>query len=181
MEYVGRRTLYLYGLTIMTVILFIIGFLGIPEPSNAIAYASGALLYLFTFTFDVTVGPVCYCLVSEIPSTRLRIKTVALARNCYNIASIAANFLNNPILNPTAWNMRGKGGFVWTGFAVLSWVWAYYRLPEPKGRSAGELDLLFERKISARKFSATKVDEFRSTNFKVDHLVSSDFGPEKQE
>ncbi len=112
MEYVGRRTLYIWGNVVMFVILIIIGFLGIPEPSPAIANASGALLMIFTFTYDITVGPVCYCLVSEISSTRLRIKTVALARNCYNIASIIANFLNNPILNPTAWNMRGKGGFV---------------------------------------------------------------------
>lgn len=168
MEYVGRRKLYLWGLTVMTLILFIIGFLGIPESSTTIAYASGSLLYLFTFTYDITVGPVCYCLVSELPSTRLRIKTVALARNCYNIVSIAANFLNNPILNPTAWNLRGKGGFIWCGFAILSQLWAYYRLPEPKGLSAGELDVLFEHGVPARKFHSLAVDEFRSKSFKVE-------------
>ncbi|KAH8660555.1 hypothetical protein BX600DRAFT_438768 [Xylariales sp. PMI_506] len=167
MQYVGRRTLYLWGLVIMLVILIVIGFMGIPEPSDAIAYASGTLLMIFTLTFDITVGPVCYCLVSEIPSTRLRIKTVALARNCYNIASIVANFLNNPILNPTAWNLRGKGGFVWCGFSFLSLVWAYYRLPEPKGRSAGELDVLFEQNVKARDFSKVHPDPFRSNTLKV--------------
>ena len=167
MEYVGRRTLYIWGNVIMFVILVIIGFLGIPEPSPAIANASGALLMLFTFVYDVTVGPVCYCLVSEIPSTRLRIKTVAMARNCYNIASIVANFLNNPILNPTAWNLRGKGGFLWCGFALLSVVWSYYRLPEPKGLSAGEMDVLFENRVPARKFKSVKADEFRSDNLKA--------------
>ncbi|KAI5462753.1 putative maltose permease [Mariannaea sp. PMI_226] len=173
MEHVGRRTLYLWGLAIMFIILVIIGFLGIPKSSDSIAYASGALLYVFTFTYDITVGPVCYCLVAELPSTRLRIKTVAMARNAYNIASIVANFLNNPILNPTAWNLRGKGGFIWCGFALASWVWAYYRLPEPKGLSAGQLDVLFERKVSARKFHKVEVDEFRSNNLKVE-LISED-------
>ena len=167
MEYVGRRALYIWGNVIMFLILVIIGFLGIPEPSPAIANASGALLMLFTFVYDVTVGPVCYCLVSEIPSTRLRIKTVAMARNCYNIASIVANFLNNPILNPTAWNLRGKGGFVWCGFALLSVAWSYYRLPEPKGLSAGEMDVLFENRVPARKFKSVKADEFRSDNLKA--------------
>lgn len=151
----------------MFIILVVIGFLGIPEPSDSVAYASGSLLMIFTLTYDITVGPVCYCLVSEMPSTRLRIKTVALARNCYNIASIAANFLNNPILNPTAWNMRGKGGFVWCGFCFLSLVWAYYRLPEPKGKSAGELDVLFEQQVRARDFTKVKADPFRSTTLKV--------------
>ena len=167
MQYVGRRALYLHGLGINFLILLVVGFLGIPEPNNGIAYATGTLLYIFTFTYDVTVGPVCYCLVSELPSTRLRIRTVALARNCYNIISIAANFLNNPILNPSAWNLRGKGGFIWCGFALISWVWAYYRLPETKGLSAGELDVLFEQKISARKFHKVKVDPFNSSHRKV--------------
>ena len=97
MQYVGRRTLYLCGLASNFLVLVIVGFLGIPEPSTAIAYVTGVFLYFFTLAYDLTVGPVCYCVVSEIPSTRLRIKTVALARNCYNVVSIAANFLNNPM------------------------------------------------------------------------------------
>ncbi|KAI0126166.1 putative maltose permease [Xylariales sp. AK1849] len=164
MQAVGRRALYLYGLAVMFVVLVIIGFLGLPAPSDPISYASAALLMVFTFAFDVTVGPVCYCLVAEMPSTRLRIKTVAIARNCYNILSIAANFLNNPILNPTAWNLRGKGGFVWCGFALVSFVWAFYRLPEPKGLSAAELDVLFEQGVKARDFRRVEVDPFRSAN-----------------
>jgi len=168
MRYVGRRTLYLCGLAIMFTILVTVGFMGIPNDGPAVlGWISGGLLMLFVFTYDITVGPVCYCLVSEIPSTRLRIKSVVIARNCYNIASIVANFLNPPILNPTAWNLKGKGGFVWCGFCFLSFVWSYFRLPEPKGLSAGEIDVLFERGVSARNFSKIKADPFRSTNLKV--------------
>lgn len=167
MEYVGRRKLYIWGLSIMFSLLMLVGFLGIPPPGQGIAYGSGTLLMIFTFTYAITVGPVCYCVVTEIPSTRLRIKTVAMARNAYNIMSIAANYLNNPILNPTAWNLRGKGGFVWAPFALVSLVWAFYRLPEPKGRSAGEIDVLFEEHVPARKWSTIRVDEFRSDNLKA--------------
>jgi SP family general alpha glucoside:H+ symporter-like MFS transporter len=168
MRYVGRRTLYLCGLAIMFTILITVGFMGIPNDGPAVlGWISGGLLMLFVFTYDITVGPVCYCLVSEIPSTRLRIKSVVIARNCYNIASIVANFLNPPILNPTAWNLRGKGGFVWCGFCLLSFIWSYFRLPEPKGLSAGEIDVLFERGVSARNFSKINADPFRSTNLKV--------------
>jgi MFS transporter, SP family, general alpha glucoside:H+ symporter len=168
MQYVGRRTLYLWGLGIMFSILAIVGFMGIPsDPSVALGWISGGLLMLFVFTYDLTVGPVCYCLVSEIPSTRLRIKSVVLARNCYNVASIVANFLNPPILNPSAWNLKGKGGFIWCGFCFLSFVWAFFRLPEPKGLSPGEIDVLFEQKVSARNFKKVKADPFRSANFKI--------------
>jgi SP family general alpha glucoside:H+ symporter-like MFS transporter len=169
MRYVGRRTLYLTGLAVMFTILLIVSFMGIPSPGSvpALGWVSGALLTLFVFTYDITVGPVCYCLVSEIPSTRLRIKSVVLARNAYNIASIVANFLNPPILNPTAWNLRGKGGFIWCGFCLISLVWTYFRLPEPKGLSSGEIDVLFEQRVSARKFSKIRADPFRSTHLNI--------------
>jgi len=37
---------------------------------------------------------------------------------------------------------------------------SYFRLPEPAGRTFAELDLLFERGVSARKFASTQVDVF---------------------
>ena len=168
MQRVGRRTLYLWGLAILFVILVAIGFMGIPAAGPpAVGWASGALLVVFVFTYDITIGPVCYCLVSEIPSTRLRIKSVIIARNCYNVASIVANFLNPPILNPSAWNLRGKGGFIWCGFCLICFVWSYFRLPEPKGLTPPEMDVLFEQKVSARNFSKVKAEPFRSTNLKI--------------
>lgn len=168
MRHVGRRTLYIWGLGIMFSILAVVGFLGIPNnPAPVLGYLSGVLLMLFAFTYDLTVGPVCYCLVAEIPSTRLRIKSVVLARNFYNIASIVANFPNPPILNPSAWNLRGKGGFIWCAFCLLSFTWTYFRLPEPKDLSAGEIDVLFEQKVSARNFSRVIAEPYRSTNLKI--------------
>lgn len=39
----------------------------------------------------------------------------------------------------------------------------YFRVPEPSGRTFAELDLLFERGVSARKFKSTNVDVFDET------------------
>lgn len=61
------------------------------------------------------------------------------------------------MLNPTAWNWKGKAGFFWAGMCFLCFLWTYFRLPEPKGRTYGEMDVLFERGISARKFARTDV------------------------
>jgi SP family general alpha glucoside:H+ symporter-like MFS transporter len=97
----------------------------------------------FIITSGIPATLVCCCLVAKISSTRLRIKTVALEPNCCNIASIAANFLNNPILT----GLRGKGRLVRCGFAFLSCVRAHFRLPEPKGLSAGARDVLFEQGV----------------------------------
>jgi SP family general alpha glucoside:H+ symporter-like MFS transporter len=62
------------------------------------------MLIVLTFVYDFTVGPVCYGLVAGIPSTRLRVKTVVLARVAYNITSIITNIITPRMLNPSAWD-----------------------------------------------------------------------------
>lgn len=39
-------------------------------------------------------------------------------------------------------------------------MYTYFNLPEPKGRTFAQMDVLFERRISARKFHKTEVDVF---------------------
>jgi SP family general alpha glucoside:H+ symporter-like MFS transporter len=39
-------------------------------------------------------------------------------------------------------------------------IWAFFRLPEPKGRTYAELDILFATKTPARKFASTHVDPY---------------------
>jgi SP family general alpha glucoside:H+ symporter-like MFS transporter len=90
MRRIGRRTLYVYGLIILCFFLMIIGGLGVISRENTgAAWALGSLLLVYTLFYNFTVGPVCYAIVAEISSTRLKIKTVVLARNIYNIVSLA--------------------------------------------------------------------------------------------
>jgi SP family general alpha glucoside:H+ symporter-like MFS transporter len=149
---VGRRTLYLWGTGLMCFILVAGGIVGSQHDSTWVSWTLGSVVILFTFVYDTTVGPVCYSLVAELPSTRLRVKTVVLARVAYNLAGIIANVLMPKMLNPTAWNWRGKTCFLWAGTCFCCYIWCYFRLPEPKGLTYLELDLLFEKKVSARKF-----------------------------
>jgi len=39
-------------------------------------------------------------------------------------------------------------------------IYTYFRVPEPTGRSFAEMDMLFEKGISARNFATTQVDVF---------------------
>lgn len=158
---IGRRTLYVCGDAAMVVILVIIGGLGIIDKNNIGAqWGIGAMLLIFACTYNVTVGPICYAIVAEIPSTRLRQKTVVLARNFYNLASIVGNVLTPRMLNPSAWNWGAKAGFFYAGTCLLCFVWAFFRLPEAKGRTYGELDILFEKRVSARHFASTVVESY---------------------
>ncbi|EFQ94346.1 hypothetical protein PTT_07986, partial [Pyrenophora teres f. teres 0-1] len=161
MSHFGRRTLYLSGQTLTCLFVLLIGILAcIPQPntnsakgtSTPLNWAIAALLLAFTLAYDATLGPICYALVSEMPSTRLRSKTIVLARNCYNVGGIVTNVITPRMLNPTAWGWGAKAGFFWAGTSVLGLVWSLCRLPEPKGRTFGELDELFERGVPARGF-----------------------------
>lgn len=156
MARMGRRTLYVWGLVVLTLLLLLIGLVSL-SPTKGASWGIGSLLLIYTFTYDISVGPVCYSLVAEIPSTRLKTKSIVLSRNVYNVIGIINGVIVPYMLNPTAWNWKGKSGFFWAGSCALCLAWTYFRLPEPKGRTYGELDILFERGVSARKFASTDV------------------------
>ncbi|KAK1817710.1 hypothetical protein LTR12_007911 [Friedmanniomyces endolithicus] len=159
---VGRRTLYLYGLCGLCSILVIMGFLGlVPATHKAEAgLATGSLMIVWALLYQLTVGTVCYSLVAELSTRRLQIKTVVLGRNLYIIVGIITSVLTPYMLNPTAWNWGNYTGFFWAGLCLGSLGYTYFRVPEPRGRTFAELDVLFERRVSARKFAGTEVDVF---------------------
>lgn len=114
----GRRTLYIWGQVFMIVLMLAIGLCGFSG-STAAQWAIGSMVMVYTFVYDATVGPVCYSLVAELSSTRLRNKTVVLARNCFNITGIIANTLTPRMLNPGAWNWGAKTALFWAGSCFL--------------------------------------------------------------
>jgi SP family general alpha glucoside:H+ symporter-like MFS transporter len=152
----GRRSLYVSGLAALVTILFAVGFTSLSD-ATAASWAIGSLLLVFTFTYDCTIGPVCYSIVAEIPSTQRRAKTIVLARNVYNMFMIMNGVIVPRMLNPTAWDWKGRTGFFWAGITVALLLWAYFRLPETKKRTFVEMDMLFEREVSARRFKDTQV------------------------
>jgi SP family general alpha glucoside:H+ symporter-like MFS transporter len=165
----GRRALYLHGSIVLFALLLIIGLTAIAPATNIPSqWAIGIMLLLFTFIYDLSVGPVCFALITEFSSTRLKTKTIVLARNVYNVGGIVVNILTTYQLtpSPSGWGWGAKSAFFWAGSCFLCIVWIYFRLPEPKGRTYAEMNVLFERGVSARKFRDTKLDIFSS-----DHLA----------
>ncbi|KAK2757725.1 hypothetical protein FQN54_004694 [Arachnomyces sp. PD_36] len=153
----GRRTLYLGGLSMLLIVLFSVGLASLSRTTEA-SWAIGSLLLIFTFIYDSTIGPVGYSIVAEIPSTQMRAKTIVLARNFYNLFMIVNGVIVPQMLNPTAWDWKGKAGFFWGGITLFLFLWTYYRLPESKGRTFGEIDVLFEKRIRAREFRNMEVN-----------------------
>jgi SP family general alpha glucoside:H+ symporter-like MFS transporter len=160
----GRRSIFIWGCIVMALAMFVIGFVAIPAESSATGGVSAAFYYVWYTTYEMTVGPIVYIIVSEVSATRLRSKTIGLGRNAYNVINIAATCAVPHILNPTAANWKGKSAFLAAGFCVLCATWAWFRLPELKGRTYEELDILFAKNLGTREFK----------NYQFDHDIELD-------
>ncbi|KAI0013173.1 sugar transporter [Xylariaceae sp. FL0662B] len=110
---VGRRTLMFSGMCVMFMFLLITGFMGIHDPpSTAESWAAGTMVLLMSATANLALNPVVYTIVSEIPSSRLRAKSIILARNAYNAINIAfVNVVSYRQLTPAEWNWGPKSAF----------------------------------------------------------------------
>ena len=163
LSYIGRRTMYLFGCCSLAVALFAIGAVDLaPRADNATrvaaTWAQCALMLLCTFVYDLSLGPFCYVLLAEVSSARLRGFTIALATVACFVWSVVFAVVIPYAMNEDQGNWRGKMGFLFSGLAGLSAVWCFFYLPETRGRTFEELDVLFERKVDSRRFSRYKVD-----------------------
>jgi SP family general alpha glucoside:H+ symporter-like MFS transporter len=67
-------------------------------------------------------------------------------------------------MNPTEWNLKGYTGFIWGATAFATFVWAYFRLPETKGRTFEDLDILFAKRVPAKRFKDIDVNGFEGVD-----------------
>lgn len=157
MIWCGRRPLILYGLIAMTSCLLLIGILAFVNTQAAI-WTQAALTVIWLGLYSLTLGPQSFGLAAEVSATRLRSATVALARMAYMIVSLVGNTVEPYLINPTAANLKGKTAFVWFGVSVLTIIWCAFRMPETKGITYAELDILFEKHTPAWRFKKARVD-----------------------
>ena len=156
--YFGRRTLYIWGLVGLEVCLLIMGSLDTVDSSTNIAWAIGSMLIVYTLIYDITVGPICYAIVSEVPTSELRSKTIVLSRMTYNLLNIVSNAITPYMLNPGAWAWGAKAGFFFAGTCTVALVFTCFQIPETKGRTYAELNVLFLERTKAWKFNEKEVD-----------------------
>ncbi|KAK3374888.1 hypothetical protein B0H63DRAFT_452717 [Podospora didyma] len=165
----GRRQIYFCGLLVMAVFLVACGLASLAAPTIA-GWAAGGILTGYTAIYDLTIGPLCYSIVSEIPSISRRAATMAAARGCYLLAGLVNHFLTPKMvgMDEDSWKWGAKTGFLYAALCVLSAVYTWYRIPETKDISARVLDILFQKQTPARKF------ESRAAEVKIDENAESD-------
>ncbi|KHJ35829.1 putative maltose permease (major facilitator superfamily) [Erysiphe necator] len=158
LPYIGRRKIYIFGMGSMSTILFLIGFLSFAASIRTVATIQASLCLFWAFVFHLSVGQLGWAIPAEVGSTRLRQKTVCVARIAFYIVNILSKIVEPYFMNPTKLNLKGYTGFFWGIISLLTTLWAFFRLAETKDRTFEELDILFERKVPTRKFASYVID-----------------------
>jgi len=144
----GRRKSLLWTSISMGLVMYLIGIYGTVEPPvdgqpvSPFGYVAIACIYLWAALFQFGWGPVCWILVSEIPTARLRALNVSLGA--------ATQWLFNFVVARTVLTMQqtmGKAGegmfFLFGSFDLLMFVFVWFFIPETKGVSLEAMDELF--------------------------------------
>ncbi|OLN94081.1 Maltose permease MAL31-like protein 8 [Colletotrichum chlorophyti] len=161
----GRRTIYIVGLASLVFLQLLIGVLDcIPGRPAGVMWAESSLMLVWNFAYDLSVGPICFVLISEASATRVRSKTIALATAAQGVLGIVMTVAIPYLMNPDEANLQGKLGFFFGGLACLCFIWAWFRVPETMGRTYEELDILFDKQVPARDFKDYVVDDVATSD-----------------
>ncbi|KAI8210430.1 Maltose permease MAL61 [Colletotrichum sp. SAR 10_76] len=154
---VGRRGLTLYGMCILTTLLMITGGLAVAGTPGAVK-GTVALLLIYCFFYNVTIGATAYSLLTEVATSRLRAKTASMALALQNALFTMWAFVIPFLFNPDQANLQAKVAFIFGAFSILSTVYLFLYQPEVAGRSYEELDEMFMKKVPARDFKSYKTE-----------------------
>jgi MFS family permease len=156
-DYIGRRNLTFYGLIILTALLLITGALGLgstrPEIEGTVAF-----ILIYSWWYNVSIGSTGFSLLSEVATSRLRVKTVALGYAMQSCINLMWQFVIPFMFNPDHANLGAKIAFIFFGLCFFCIIYLWWYQPETAGRSYQELDEMFAKGIPARKFKGYKTD-----------------------
>ncbi|CAL5869147.1 uncharacterized protein PFLUO_LOCUS3375 [Penicillium psychrofluorescens] len=154
-DFVGRRSVLIWGGIGQTIFLFLVAGLGLkknPTTSDANGLVAGVMLYFFVYSG--TWGPLAFTVAAEVGSAPLRAKTLSLGVALNVVSAFIVSFCVPYILDDISANI----GWVFGAIAFLCSVLVFFVLPETKNRSLEELDELFRSHVPARKFKKTETN-----------------------
>ncbi|WP_319481675.1 D-xylose transporter XylE [uncultured Draconibacterium sp.] len=134
----GRKPLLMVGSIGMAVGMFAIGALSFME-----VIGIGTLIFIIVYTasFMMSWGPICWVLISELFPNKIRGKAVAVA--------VAAQWAANYFISSTyPAMMEFSGGLTYSFYglmSVLSFIFVWKLVPETKGKTLEEMDYLWKK------------------------------------
>ncbi|HON51918.1 MAG TPA: D-xylose transporter XylE [Bacteroidales bacterium] len=134
----GRKPLLMVGSIGMAVGMFAIAALSYM---HIIGISTLVFIMIYTASFMMSWGPICWVLIAEIFPNKIRGAAVAVA--------VAAQWAANYFISSTYPFMMEYSGAVTYGFygimSILSFVFVWKMVPETKGKTLEEMEKIWEK------------------------------------
>jgi MFS transporter, SP family, xylose:H+ symportor len=135
----GRKPLLMVGSIGMAIGMFAIAALSYYE---IIGVGTLVFIIVYTASFMMSWGPICWVLISEIFPNKIRGRAVAVA--------VAAQWAANYFISSTYPSMMEFSGAMTYGFyglmSVISFIFVWKMVPETKGKTLEEMEYIWEKK-----------------------------------
>ncbi|HVD96292.1 MAG TPA: sugar porter family MFS transporter [Candidatus Limnocylindria bacterium] len=148
----GRRPLLLVGIAGMIVTLGMLGLsFRISNPSVQLAWIAVICLMGYVAAFAISLGPIFWLLIAEIYPLKIR----GLAEGMAATFNWASNLVVSLTFLTLIEKLGASSTFLLYAFAsVASWLFAYYCVPETKGRTLEQIEAFWRARHRARQAAA---------------------------
>jgi SP family xylose:H+ symportor-like MFS transporter len=134
----GRKPLLMTGSIGMAIGMIAIGALSL---NSVIGKATLVFIIIYTASFMMSWGPICWVLISEIFPNKIRSQAVAIAV----AAQWAANFLISSTY-PAMMEISSAGTYWFYGaMSIVSFIFVWKMVPETKNRTLEEMEHLWKK------------------------------------
>ncbi|KAH6662932.1 general substrate transporter [Plectosphaerella plurivora] len=151
---VGRRAAILGSFAFAGLVYLGMGIAGFfPQNPTALRFI-GVSVIMAASSSNLGVGTAYPVSAAEMPSVRLRAKTMGLGFFVNAFMTWIFSFTVPYMFNADQGNLGGKIGFVFMGFCVIGFGLSWLEIPETKNMTYSRIEQLFESGVSARRFKA---------------------------
>ncbi|KAL3471738.1 general substrate transporter [Aspergillus californicus] len=153
-EATGRRWLACCGTALCWACNIAVGILGVVPQGQG----TNKVLILFACLWNVGLvanGATGWGFIGEISAQRLRPYTAGFAAASTCVVGVVFGVLVPYMVNSNQWNWGLKTCWFFAGLGLPFTIAMWFLIPETAGRSAAELDELFERRIKPWRFHKT--------------------------
>jgi SP family sugar:H+ symporter-like MFS transporter len=152
MDKIGRRPLIITSALVQASCLLAMGGAGLQKPAVTQAGTNFivACVLIFNTSFHTGYASTIHAVIAELPEQTVRAKSQLVAQIVNVSIGVGVSYATPYLFRADAANLGPKVGFIFLPINLFVAGFVYFCLPEIKGRTLEEVDLMFMLKIGAR-------------------------------
>ncbi|KAI9045666.1 general substrate transporter [Aspergillus affinis] len=146
----GRRPTAFTGMSALFIINCIAGGLAFDTGNKSATMGIAALSFIFNFFWAASFYSLSNLMPSEIATAKLRNHTMAYTIMCAQTTAVITTLAVPQLTSADAANLGSKTYLVFAGCMAGVLVFAYFFMPETRGRTFAEIDEMYDAGIPMR-------------------------------